>query len=195
MFEPPDGLTAEIDSYIKNHPLSQALRANPDFRESRPHLKIPMEARGHNLTAGTLTGSGKIWVPPLAFHERGGISSVAIYYLGKDICGHPGVIHGGLLATICDENMARCCFPALPNKIAMTASLTMNYKAPLPADVYVCLRARTVKVEGRKAWVEGRVESLVADGETPTVYVTSEALFIEPKQAAVCAIHVMGCVI
>ena len=152
----------------------------------RPNLKIPEAARSHNLTGGTLSGPGKIWVPPLAFLERSGKSSTTIYYLGQDICGFPGVIHGGLLATILDEGMARTCFPALPNKVGMTANLTLNYRAPLPADTYVCLRATTTKVEGRKAWVEGRIESLVSEGEVPTVYVEASALFIEPRQAAVC---------
>ena len=185
LFQPPDEFSAEIDNFIKNNPLAQSLRKDPKFRESRPHLKIPEAARSHNLTGGTLTGPDKIWVPPLAFNEKGGRSTVVIYYLGKDLCGHPGIIHGGLLATILDEGMARCCFSALPNKIGMTANLTMNYRAPLPSDSYVCLRATTTKVEGRKAWVEGRIETLTVDGETPNTYVEATALFIEPRQAAV----------
>lgn len=150
-------------------------------------MKIPEAARSHNLTGGTLTGPDRIWVPPLAFNEKGGKSAVVIYYLGKDLCGHPGIIHGGLLATILDEDMARCCFAALPNKVGMTANLTVNYRAPLPSDTYVCLRAKTTKVEGRKAWVEGRIEALTVNGETPTVYVEATALFIEPRQAAAMA--------
>lgn len=109
-----------------------------------------------------------------------------IMYLGEDLCGHPGIVHGGLLATLLDEGLARCCFPALPNKIAMTASLTMNYRKPTPAGNYYVLRAKTVKVEGRKAWVEGHIETLPKDGEEPVVMVEANALMIEPKQAKVC---------
>ena len=188
MFEPPDELSAEIDNYIKTHPIAQALRENRDLKESRPQLKIPEAARPHNFSTGVLSGPGKVWVPPLAFSDKAGKNMTTIYYLGKDLCGHPGIIHGGLLATIADEGLCRCCFPALPNRIGMTASLTMNYRAPLPAGTYVCLKAETVKVEGRKAWVKGTIESLVDEGETPTVFVEAEALVIEPRQAAVsCA--------
>lgn len=182
---PEDTKASEVDAHLRNHPEAEKLRANPDFRESRPHLKIPDTLRARNLTAGTLYGPNKIVVPPLVFSERGGKSLVSLMFLGSDICGHPGIIHGGLLATLLDEGLARCCFPALPNKVGVTANLNINYRAPAMADSYVALRAETVKVEGRKAWVEGRIETLPEDGTEPVVLVEAKALFIEPKQAAV----------
>ena len=188
MFEPADEESKEIEHFINDHPLVRSLRANPDFTESRPHMKIPEALRASNLTGGTLAGPGRIVVPPSSWSERGGESLVSIFYLGKDLCGHPGIVHGGLLATILDEGLARCCFPALPNKIAMTASLNINYRKPAPGESYVVLKAKTVKVEGRKAWVEGHIETLPAEGEEPVVLVEASALFIEPKQAAVSAL-------
>ena len=186
LFQPSDQTTSAIESHITNHPVALSLRSNTCFSESRPHLKIPPAMRPHNLTAGTLAGPDKLVVPPYAWVEDGGKSLVSIMYLGKDLCGHPGVVHGGMLATLLDEGLARCCFPAMPNKVAVTASLTVNYRKPTKAEGYVVLRAKTVKVEGRKAWVEGRLETLVDEGEEPEVLVEAEALFIEPRQAAVC---------
>lgn len=185
MFVPLDEETREVEEFIQSHPVTLELRSKPEFSESRPHLKMPISMRSHSLTAGTLMGPGKVVVPPLAFNEEGGKSMVSVSYLGKDLCGHPGIIHGGFLATMLDEGLARCCFGALPNKVGMTANLNVNYRAPAPAGTYVVLRARTTKVEGRKAWVEGRIETLVAKGETPVVLADATALFIEPKQAAV----------
>ncbi|KAJ6006172.1 Thioesterase superfamily [Penicillium sp. IBT 35674x] len=183
-FKPVDEIAEEINTTLQNHPDAVALRANPDFKESRPHLKIPESMRPRSLTAGTLAGPNKIVVPPYVFSERDGKSLVSLMYLGSEICGHPGIIHGGLLATLLDEGLARCCFPALPNKIGVTANLNIDYRAPAMADSYVALRAETVKVEGRKAWVEGRIETLPLDGSDPVVLVQAKALFIEPKQAA-----------
>lgn len=185
MFTPGDEATREIEEYIKNHPISMELRSRHEFSESRPHLKIPESQRSHSLTAGTLLGPGKVAVPPFVWCEKGGKSMVSISYLGIDLCGHPGLIHGGLMATLLDEGLARCCFAALPNKVGMTANLNINYRAPIVAGSYVVLRAKTTKVEGRKAWVEGRLETLVGEGETPVVLCEATALFIEPKQAAV----------
>lgn len=185
-FTPPDALSQEIEDFIHNHPLSVSLRENPEFTESRPHLKIPEYMRARNLTAGTLAGPNKIVVPPVVFSEEGGKSMTSLLYLGSDLSGHPGIVHGGLLATLLDEGLARCCFPALPNKVGVTANLSIDYRLPAMADSYVIMRAETVKVEGRKAWVEGRLETLPKDGQEPAVLVEAKALFIEPRQAAVC---------
>jgi 3'-phosphoadenosine 5'-phosphosulfate synthase len=190
MFTPPDSYSAQVEKSLTSHPEAVALRQNPSFTESRPHMKIPEAARQHNFTGGTLAGPGRIVVPPLTFIEDGGKSYVAMYYLGTDLCGHPGIVHGGLIATIIDEGLARCCFPTLPNKVGMTASLKLDYRAPMPTDRYIVLRATTTKVEGRKAWVEGRVETLLTEeeialGQKAVVYAEASALFIEPRQAAV----------
>ncbi|KAG7133294.1 hypothetical protein HYQ45_008493 [Verticillium longisporum] len=99
------------------------------------------------------------------------------------MCGHPRIVHGGLLATLLDEGLARCCFDALPSKVAVTARLEVNYRKPTPAGTFVVLRAETQRVEGRKAWVAGRIETLVDEtkGEKPVVLVEANGLFISPK--------------
>ena len=185
LYTPPDEISREIDEFIRTHPLAESLRANSRFTESRPHLKIPPEMRAHSLTAGTLSGANKIVVPPYIWSEKGGKSLVSMFYLGSDVSGHPGLVHGGLLATMLDEGLARCCFPALPNQIGVTANLNVDYRRPAPAGAFVVLRAETIKVEGRKAWVQGRIETLPEEGVEPTVLVEAKALFVEPKNAAV----------
>jgi len=186
IYDAPDDFSREVDEHIKNCALALELRANPEFIESRPHLKIPEAIRAHNLTGGTLAGPGMIVVPPYSWNEKDGKSMVSIFYLGSDVTGHPGIVHGGLLATMLDEGLARCCFPALPNKVGVTANLQINYKKPTMAGQFLVLRAKTVKLEGRKAWVEGWIEMLEAEGdEQPEKLVEANALFIEPRHAAI----------
>ncbi|QSS60447.1 thioesterase [Histoplasma capsulatum] len=180
----PDEVLQDIDDFIYNHPIARSLRTDERFTESRPHLKIPLELRAHNLTAGTLSGANKIAVPPYTWTETGGKSLVAMLYLGSDVSGHPGIVHGGLLATILDEFLARCCFSALPNGIGVTANLNIDYRSPALAGSFFVVRANTVKVEGRKAWVEGRIETLPDEGREPLVVAQAKALFVEPKNAA-----------
>lgn len=186
LFTPSDADIAEIERSIFEHPLTKSLLDDEKYIASRPHLKIPEAMRHQNLTGGTLLGKDKIAVPPLQFTTEDGSTFVSIQYLGSALCGHPGIVHGGLLATLLDEGLARCCFPALPNKVAVTASLKIDYKAPVMAGQVIVLKAETTKVEGRKAWVKGRLETLVDEskGEKPMVLTEGEALFIEPKQAA-----------
>jgi acyl-coenzyme A thioesterase PaaI-like protein len=185
LFNPTPGEQAhEINEHILSHPLTLQLNADDTFFPSRPHLKIPPSLRNHNFTGGTLSGDDKIVVPPLIFATKDGSQLVSIQYLGVALCGHPGIVHGGLLATLLDEGLARCCFPALPNKVGVTASLTIDYRKPCMAGQYVVLKAETTKVDGRKAWVKGRLETLPAEGEGELL-VEAEALFIEPRQAKV----------
>jgi 3'-phosphoadenosine 5'-phosphosulfate synthase len=185
MYEPPDTYSRAIDDHIRDCSLAMKLRGDADFQESRPHLKIPAAVRSHNLTGGTLAGPGMIVVPPYIWNEKEGKELVEIFYVGSNVSGHPGIVHGGLLATMLDEGLARCCFPALPNKVGVTANLQINYKKPTKADQYLVLKATTTKVEGRKAFVEGHIETMPEDGEDPEILVSANALFVEPKHAAV----------
>lgn len=184
-FTPSTDEVAEIERQIFSHPLTRSLLQDEKYTASRPHLKIPKDLRAQNLTGGTLLGPDKIAVPPLQFTTTDGSSFVSLQWLGPALCGHPGIVHGGLLATLLDEGLARCCFPALPNKVAVTASLKVDYKRPCMAGQIVVMRAETTRVEGRKAWVTGRLMTLPKEGESEgTVLAEGEALFIEPRQAA-----------
>ena len=101
-----------------------------------------------------------------------------------------------------DEGLARCCFAALPGRVGVTARLEVDFRNVCRSEGFVVLKARTEKVEGRKAWVGGRVERLevegkdvakkdgVAEGRSPwdergEVLVEAKGLFISPKWAKV----------
>lgn len=141
-------------------------------------------------------GAGKMVVPPFIWHGQGetGPELISISYVGQDLCGHPGVLHGGFLATVLDEALVRACTSALPNNVGVTANLNVTYKSPSMADCYLCLRARTIRVEGRKAWVEGWIETLVDEskGEKPVRLVEASALVIEPKNVGVSSLFLFN---
>ncbi|KAJ1956655.1 hypothetical protein IWQ62_005253 [Dispira parvispora] len=100
-----------------------------------------------------------------------------IQYLGRSLCGHDGIIHGGLLATIIDEAFARLAFPFLPGYSGFTANLNLNYRVPVPADHVVVVTMKVDKLEGRKAFLTATMKSL--DGNVQFLEATS--LFIAPK--------------
>lgn len=189
MWAPTDDATQAHEDHLNAHPLVRALRADPALAESRPQLKVPPAWRAHNLTAGTLMGPGRVPFPPVAWLDAAGDRKayVQISYVGEELCGHPGIVHGGYLATVLDEGLARTAFAGLPNHVGMTANLNVNYKAPCMAGQYIVLRGELTKVEGRKAWVEGRIETLPDGEEEPLVLATATGLYVEPKQAAVSA--------
>ena len=180
-----DDVTREVEKYIKHHPMAVKLKSQPEFLESRPHSHTSKSNIQHSFIGRTLMGPGKIVVSPFTWIETNGKSLIQISYLGSDLCGHPGIVHGGMLATMLDEGFANCCSAAFPNKNGMTANLNINYRAPVFARNYVVLRVNMTKMQGRKIWVEGQIETLVTEGKKPVLMVEASALFIEEKHLAV----------
>ncbi|KAL5337634.1 thioesterase family protein [Aspergillus crustosus] len=187
---------ATTDQIIQSHPLIISLRQNPKFIESRPHRDLPDIQKHQSLIAGSLAGPHRISTPPYIFTNASTNRLTMILHLGTQICGHSGIIHGGLLATLFDEALARCCFAALPNKIGVTANLSVDYRAPAGADQCFVLWAEVVRVEGRKVWGRGTFETLPVGqdgvgevygdevgegGEGGLLVAEATALFIEPR--------------
>ena len=190
-FEAPDNWTQQVNDNIINSRLAQLLRASGAYTESRPHQKYPKEVKQHNLTASTLMTKDTVPVPPLYFMKKDGSSMVSIYYVGTHVSGHPGVVHGGFLATMLDEGLATCAFQSLPNKVGVTAQLNIAYKKPTAAAQYLVLFATTEKAEGRKVWTNGAISELEDftksfEASQPCAsLVEASALFIEPRHAKV----------
>jgi len=108
--------TASLEEMLQKLPLLKQLRESDDageWYETRPYQGFPEERLVNNLTAGALKGPGKLAVYPLIRAKRDGSESIIFLHLGRGLCGHDGIIHGGLLATILDETLARtvseCC--------------------------------------------------------------------------------------
>ncbi|RAK90172.1 thioesterase family protein [Aspergillus costaricaensis CBS 115574] len=205
----PQSTLSAAEHLITTHPLVQSLRSNPSYKESRPHLHMKSSHRPNHFVAGTLSGANKVTVPPYMFtsivnrkpssSQEGTTTTkegkesprarlISVFHIGPQLCGHPGYVHGGLLSVMFDEAFARCVSDSFKSGLGMTANLNVDFRKPaLPERVYV-LKAETVKVEGRKAWVEGEMRSMPAPGseegeEGETVVAEARALFVEPKFA------------
>jgi hypothetical protein len=61
----------------------------------------------NHLTAGTLRGPGKLALKALIRAKRDESEGVAFVHVGRGLCGHDGIVHGGLLATLSDEVLGR----------------------------------------------------------------------------------------
>ncbi|KAL1927369.1 hypothetical protein VTP01DRAFT_3998 [Rhizomucor pusillus] len=155
----------------------KAARESPDYFEIEAYGHLRGAAKLQSLTASTLRGVGKIVVPPVLFYNKDRTEVVAAVHLGTDLCGHAGIVHGGMLATLLDEILACVAMPALPNNIGFTANLNIDYRKPVKADQWVILRGRLERAEGRKAYVEAWIES--ADGQTK--FTEAKSLYVGPK--------------
>ena len=111
----PDSLesleyTASLEKRLQTLPALNALRNRDDadeWYETRPYQAYPEERRVNSLTAGALRGPGKLALLPLIRARKDESESYVFLHLGRGLCGHDGIIHGGLLATLLDESLGR----------------------------------------------------------------------------------------
>ncbi|MBA3824396.1 MAG: PaaI family thioesterase [Ktedonobacterales bacterium] len=92
--------------------------------------------------------------------------------------GFPGVVHGGILASILDEAMGRV--SVLEHRWAMTGKLELRYRAPAPINV--TLRVFAEATDSRSRLI--RVKGWIARVDDPSVIVCeAEGLFLPlPKK-------------
>ncbi|PWN49977.1 Thioesterase/thiol ester dehydrase-isomerase [Violaceomyces palustris] len=175
-----------------SNPSTDGPRLSPDmvnhYVMSRPYAKYDEVKAQHSLTAGSLRGPGLIAVTPMVFAKtakgaevEGGKEGdcIIVVHLGRSLCGHDGVIHGGMIATICDEALARTAIYNLPSNICVTAKLEVNYRKPVKADQFLIFHSEAEFARGRKTAIKGRLTDVQGN-----LLVEANALFVEPKYAS-----------
>jgi uncharacterized protein (TIGR00369 family) len=93
--------------------------------------------------------------------------------------GYPGVVHGGIVATMLDEVSGRALLiDGSDDDLMVTVKLEIKYRTPTPTNTPLKVIGRVVSVAGNRAKVEGEI--VLPDG---TVSATAEALLARPPQA------------
>jgi len=88
--------------------------------------------------------------------------------------GHPGYLHGGIIATLLDESMSKAV--RAKGLTAMTRHLEIDYRRPVPSGVPIRIEGRMTRSEGRKHWVEGQI----LDSEAKPL-AQAKGLFVEVR--------------
>lgn len=110
----------------------------------------------------------------LAFQLADDKSVVCIARVADHFEGHPGYLHGGVIATLLDEAMSKSV--RARNALAMTRELSVEYLRPVPSKTPIRIEGRVVKHEGRKYWAEATILD-----EHRTRLAHSSGVFIEIK--------------
>ncbi|CAO3662437.1 unnamed protein product [Umbelopsis vinacea] len=169
---------ARLENEMAALPIVNKLRNDPDITEVVAYGHLTPTAYEHSLTASTLRGRGKIAVRPLKFFNQDRTECYMICHLGRSLCGHDGIIHGGMLGTLLDEHLAYVTLPGLPNHTGFTARLEVNYRAPVKANQWVIVGGKRDSVEGRKAWADAWIEDI----DQKIKYTEARALYVSPRQ-------------
>jgi len=97
--------------------------------------------------------------------------------VGHGVDGKTGRAHGGFNALILDQVAGMCVFNKAPNpNPPATATLTVDYKAPISTPCVILARAWLIELSGRKIWVRAVIE----DGEGK-VLASGKALFVSVR--------------
>ncbi|KAJ2653723.1 hypothetical protein IWW40_000007 [Coemansia sp. RSA 1250] len=150
---------------------------NPDDWKRVPFFWLASEKlRQASLFPGTFHTPNRLGVEPLCFINRDRKRFVIILHIGKYLCGHEGIVHGGVQAALFDEITAKPAFWNSPLNVALTASLKVNYRKPAIADQLFVVRTQLKEMDGRKAVVTAQLED-----NKGNVLSDAEALYITPK--------------
>lgn len=113
----------------------------------------------------------------LEFLLAGDGSVVSQATISDDFCGHPGYLHGGIIATLLDETMSKAVRAS--GISSMTRHLEIDYLLPVPSARPLRMEGRVVRIEGRKRWTDARI----LDGEGKTL-AHAKGLFVEVRPRA-----------
>jgi len=96
---------------------------------------------------------------------------------GRDAEGAPGLVHGGLLATLADEVMGHV--PYGGNAVRVTAEMTVRYLRPTPTETLLRCRAYAIERSGRTFRVRATItaandEELLADARATYVVLAGD---------------------
>ena len=87
----------------------------------------------------------------LRFDDNGTNEVQALYSVGEEYQGYPGVVHGGVVAAMLDEIGGRTTMAGDPNRFMMTAKIEIRYRKPVPTETPLTLIGRLLKDQGRLA--------------------------------------------
>ena len=104
----------------------------------------------------------------LVFYETGPDEVVATYAPPDQFQGYPGVLHGGIVASLLDEAGGRVVMIGNHRHFMLTAKMDIKYRRPTPLGQVLTVYGRRVKQRGRLALAHAELR--LADGT-----VTAEA--------------------
>jgi uncharacterized protein (TIGR00369 family) len=181
-----------VDAAVRTEvPLDQLAGATEAARRLAAGLRS--ETRGlHDIAAvddpevgerwySPVYGPGNPVAPPLVATDSADGRATGRVTVGKSHEGPPGLVHGGVVATLLDHVLARAVRAA--GRGGPTATLTVTYRRPVQLGVPLVATAEMGTTDGRRTTATAR---LVAEDDPTTTLAEAEGLFValRPERAA-----------
>lgn len=112
----------------------------------------PTTRQNKRLVSGTLSKPGGILIKPVEFFNVQTKESICMLHVGSRLCGYPFIIHGGIIATLLNEQIKNHASKASPGFVHLkddfkVEEINICYKAPVIADQFLLLKTNSVKEE------------------------------------------------
>ncbi len=105
----------------------------------------------------------------MTFYDNGEDEVHSQYSVAEAYNGYPGVVHGGIVATMLDEAIGRVAFIADHHHFMMTVRLQVKYRHPVPTNTPLQIVGRIVRLRGRIGKAVGEIRagdgSVLAEAE------------------------------
>ena len=98
----------------------------------------------------------------MRFYDNGADEVCADYTIAEEYQGYPGVVHGGVVASILDEVVCRVSMIADHHHFMMSVKLEVKYRHPVPTETPLRIVGRIVRLRGRLGKAVGEV--ILPDG-------------------------------
>jgi uncharacterized protein (TIGR00369 family) len=109
----------------------------------------------------------------IRFYDNGVDEVVANFVVPDHYQGYPGIVHGGITATILDELVGRAVMAENLDKFMVSAKLEVRYRKPIPTGEPLKMMGKVIRRRGRIA--TSRAEIRLPDG---TIAAEAEATLV-----------------
>ncbi|KIV88414.1 hypothetical protein PV10_08100 [Exophiala mesophila] len=96
--------------------------------------------------------------------------------VGDGLDGKTGRAHGGFNALLLDQITGTVAAEASGAFAPATATMTVDYKAPIDTPGIILCRGWAIDITGRKNWIKGSIED-----PSGKVFASAKALFVSPR--------------
>jgi uncharacterized protein (TIGR00369 family) len=154
------------------------MQANTDENSSHTE-RVQQPSSRHCFGCGVDNPSGL----GLTFYSVGPDRVECEAVIGEQFQGYPGVVHGGIVATMLDEIVGRVLLIDDPTRRLMTAKLVVRYRRPVPIHQPLKIIAWLVRDRGRYATANSEIRlvdgTVAAEAEGTLAEVPGDRMTIE----------------
>jgi len=98
----------------------------------------------------------------MQFFDDAELAVVSDYTVPSHYQGYPGIVHGGVVAAMLDEVVARVSMIGDHHHFMMSVRLEILYRQPVPVETPLRVVGRILRLRGRLGKAEGQI--LLPDG-------------------------------